>query len=149
MRKKKHEYWVTNIASKTDVMLADLRLTVRARESRNLLDSRHYSYTIEQLKESAENGSIKAKSKFIKVRDLPPRYAVPTGIFVSKHGRLVPQVRNKVEITDIKYEELDGMGDKQIEEKFAAEDADIINDDNAPALPVDKVYKNTNVDKNE
>ena len=53
--------------SKKDVTLSDLRVKIPARKGVNLLDQKHFSYTYEQLKESMLNGSIYAKSKYIKV----------------------------------------------------------------------------------
>ena len=67
------EFWVTNISTEYDVALSDLRLTLRRGKTVNLLDQKHYSYTYEQLKESADNGSIKRKSSVIKVLERAPK----------------------------------------------------------------------------
>ncbi len=140
MKKPQHEFWVTNISRERDVALADLCLTIRRGESRNLLDARHYSYTLEELKTSAESGSIKAKSKVIKVREVRPSLVVMPGLYVAKQGRFAVPLRNKVDINIPQYEELEVDVVKEIEEKFAAEEADIVDDDMQPALAVDVKY---------
>ena len=143
---KKHEFWVTNIHQKKDISLGDLRLTIRKGETRNLLDARHYTYTLEQLENSADSGSIYAKSRWIKIRNLPPRYPVQPGRYtLSQKGRW-SVARPHKDIEAPKFEELD-FDDaekhlKEVEEKFAADDADIVHNDNAPALVVDKTKYN-------
>lgn len=57
-----------------NVCLRDLNLTVKAQSHANLLDEKHYNYTLEQLQKSAESGSIFRKSDKIKVRKIPPEY---------------------------------------------------------------------------
>ena len=51
MKNKKMEFWVTNISS-TNVSLSDLALTIKARSTVNLLDEKHYNFTLEQLLKS-------------------------------------------------------------------------------------------------
>ena len=140
MKQLKREFWVTNIAPDRDVSLADLRLTVRHGETRNLLDNKHYSYTLEELQKSAESGSIKAKSRFIKVRDIQPQPVIQPGAYVAKSGRIVTPLRTNVEIEIPHYEELDIEAEKENLEKLAAEEADIEQQDQRPVLNVDKIY---------
>jgi hypothetical protein len=138
----KHEFWITNISRERDISLRDLGLTIRKGESRNLLDSKHYNYSLDQLEKSASSGSIFAKSTYIKVRNVPPREAVSPGRYISKNGRFVKeQPRMSVKIVEPKFEELD-FDSKMNTEKFAAEEANIAADDHAPALAVDKRYVN-------
>lgn len=66
------DFWIANISSK-DISLSDLRLTVRAYSSINLLDPKRYSYNLKQLQLSAASGSIFIKRKYIKVRKVPPQ----------------------------------------------------------------------------
>jgi hypothetical protein len=139
MKNRKHEFWVSNISRLKDIALGDLRLTIRRGESRNLLDPRHYSYTLEQLQKSAAEGSIKLKSQFIKVRDVPPPPQIAHGIYVKKEGRLIKPPRNHIDVVVPKFDELD-FDVKAAEEKFAAEEADMEMSDHQPALPVDKQY---------
>lgn len=60
-----NEFWVTNI-SKKNVCLSDLALTIPSRQSYDLL-SKGFSYTKEQLEESAINGSLWHKRHLIKM----------------------------------------------------------------------------------
>lgn len=143
----KHEFWITNISQTKDISLSDLCLTIRCGESRNLLDSKHYSYTLEQLEQSAKSGSIKSRSKFIKVRNIPPRDVIKPGSYEIAKNRIVMPPRHKVDIEVPKYEELDFFEDKDLEERFAADDADIVHNDNAPALAVDEQYVDAQIKK--
>lgn len=67
----KKTFWVTNI-SNMNVSLRDLNISLKAMSHANLLDERHYSYTLEQLQKSAESGSIYRKRNKIKIRKVPP-----------------------------------------------------------------------------
>jgi len=67
------DFWITNI-SKMNVCLRDLNLTVKARSSINLMDLKHYRYTLEQLQKSAESGSLYRKSDKIKVCNVAPTF---------------------------------------------------------------------------
>src|SRR5579885_2867901 len=64
-------FWVTNICNR-NVSLADLDLTIKAFTSVNLLDKKHYPYTLEQLQKSATSGSLFAKKNMIVPRKNPP-----------------------------------------------------------------------------
>ncbi len=66
-----NEFWITNISNR-DVMLSDLGLSIKRGESRNLLDSKHYTYTKDHLQKSLESGSLHKKSNIIKVREVVP-----------------------------------------------------------------------------
>lgn len=144
----KHEFWVTNTSMKYDVSLSDLRLTIRRGESRNLLDSRHYTYTAEQLEKSAQNGSIKKKSSVISVRRIAPDLPVKMLLEVDKTKVPLKPLRHNIEVHLPEYEEFqfvdeDNLSDEEkrrIEEEYAAEMADADFSDRQPILPVDKVY---------
>lgn len=56
-KNKEHEFWVTNI-SDTNITLGDLGMSFPARKSINLLDDKHFTFTLEQLEESAKSGSL-------------------------------------------------------------------------------------------
>lgn len=112
-------FWVTNI-SKRNVSLSDLNLTIKAFASINLLDNKHYSYSIQQLQASAKSGSIYAKRDKIVVRDVAPemlKMNVPrlAETYIPSRERSVYVIENK------EYEELN-MSD----EDFAKENADIV-----------------------
>lgn len=147
VKRVNHEFWVTNIARDRDVALGDLRVTVRAGKSINLLDSRHYCFNLDQLRLSAESGSIKKKSRFIKVRDLPPVNPIQPGVYAAKtigpQTRLVQKLPTSVKIEYKRYEELGDLLPelREAEEKFATEDADMAIADYAPNLAVDNIYK--------
>lgn len=110
-------FWITNI-SKRNVGLTDLALTVKKQSSVNLLDSRHYKYTLEQLEESAKSGSIFAKSHYIKVRKVPPQIIEEKMLIVQ--GERVGLKKSMVEIEIKEYDALDDS-----DEKFAENQADI------------------------
>jgi len=120
-KNKLHEFWVTNISNK-DIMLGDLRITIRRGESKNLLNS-HLIYSLAQLEQSANNGSIKFKSNNIKIRNVPPQVPVAPGIYTAQNGRYSKGLRSNVEIVEKKFEELD-IDIKTEEEIFAAQEAE-------------------------
>lgn len=115
------DFWITNI-SKMNVCLRDLNLTVKARSSINLMDLKHYRYTLEQLQKSAESGSLYRKSDKIKVCNVTPT-------FRSKHIQLSKEPLARVNnplfstatVVEEKFEEL---LDNDIE--MASDIADII-----------------------
>ena len=78
------EFWITNVKQKMDVMLSDLGFCARAGKSYNLLDSRHFHYTKEQLQKSAESGSLYKKRDRIAIRKVQPEPPIlPPGAYVS------------------------------------------------------------------
>jgi hypothetical protein len=134
------QFWVTNMSTRKDIRLADLCLTVRRGTSVNLLDKRHYSYTLDQLLASKESGSIFKKSNVIKVRDVPP-VVLTKRLDIDKNRRVLTPIRNNVELETPYYEELDFEEETDAEETYAAEEADARFHDKAPLLPVDKKFK--------
>jgi hypothetical protein len=60
------DFWVTNISDR-NVCLSDLALTIPAKSSMNLLDSRNFSLTYSQLEASATEGSLFKKRDKIKL----------------------------------------------------------------------------------
>ena len=128
IRKQEHAFWVTNICNK-NVSLADLRLSVKAHTTVNLLDSRHYSYSLEQLQASAASGSIHAKQSMIKVRMVAPQVFKRINIELSNQSRPSPNLYSPVTIENVEYEELNVS-----DEAFADELAETINEDQDTAL---------------
>ncbi len=98
------EFWVTNI-SKRNVGLTDLALNIKRQSSVNLLDRKHYSYTLEQLEKSAESGSIFIKRHFIRVRKIAPQIIEPTILIVEGTRTGLSKSVVKIEIKE--YEALD------------------------------------------
>lgn len=120
------EFWLVNL-SKRNVCLRDLALTIPAQRSMNLLDSKHFNYTQDQLETSATSGSIFAKSKMVKVRKIAPVVAVKPGIYVLNEPRNIP-LRSQVVIVNKKLEDLLEIDDDAniSDQKFAM---DFVSDD--------------------
>ena len=111
-------FWVTNICNR-NVSLSDLNLTIKAFSSVNLLDNKHYSYTIEQLEKSVKSGSIFKKRNMISVRKNAPtvtKFNVP----LSSETYLPSRERSVLAIKEESYEELN-ISDEQ----FADQNAEI------------------------
>lgn len=118
MRKtKENEFWVSNISDR-NVCLSDLALTIPSRKNVNLLDSKHYSYQKEQLELSAASGSLYAKSKLLKIRQVAPEQLILPGPTLSKMPRFIAQntARTGIIVEETVYPEL-SVND----EKFADE----------------------------
>ncbi len=132
----KKEYWVTNICKK-NVSLADLNLTIKSFTSVNLLDSKHYYYTFEELEKSRKNGSIFKKRDKIKVREFPPEMIKMD--MLCTHDTFIPtRQRSIYEVSEQKYEELsfiDGQDNQFAEdERFAEENAELADLDTKPLV---------------
>ena len=121
------DFWVTNI-SKMNVSLSDLNLTVKAFSSVNLLDHRHYSYTLEQLEASKKNGSIARKKDKIKVRDIAPE-VIKMNVPFLRETYIPSRERSAYEIKNETYEEL-SLSDEQ----FAEENAETADLDTKPLI---------------
>ncbi|HVI40449.1 MAG TPA: hypothetical protein VM577_07300, partial [Anaerovoracaceae bacterium] len=116
----KTSFWITNYSNR-NVSLSDLRLSVPAHRSMNLLDDKHFSYTLEQLEASAKDGSLFNKRHLIIVRVDAPQIVVRPGVYISKEPRYVAP-RSAITLEEKVYEELLPSPDEQTsEEKFADE----------------------------
>lgn len=123
----KKSFWLTNISDK-NVSLADLDLTIKAFSSVNVLDKRHYSFTLEQLQESVAKGSIYKKRDKIFVRKVEPENIVVNIPF--SHETYIPtRQRSLYSIKEEKYDELNIT-----DEVFASENAEIAEADRQPFL---------------
>ena len=123
----KKDFWVTNICN-MNVSLADLNLTIKAFSSVNLLDKKHYYYTLEQLEKSEKFGSIFKKSNKIKVRQIAPQTIKMNVPFI--HETYMPtRGRSVFSITEDKYEELN-----MTDEQFAEENAETAELDTKPLI---------------
>lgn len=114
MTSKNDAFWVVNI-SKKNVSLSDLALTIPAGRRLNLLDSKHFHYTLEQLEQSKTSGSLLKKNHLVKVVDHVPRPIEIIKHELSTEPRQVPK-RSNVKIVETEYEEL-----MISDEKFAQE----------------------------
>lgn len=118
-------FWVTNLSNR-NVSLSDLNLTIRAFSSVNLMDNKHYNYTLEQLQKSSQVGSIFLKRSMLSVRKIAP-ISKDNYIPMSKNTFIPGRERSIFNIKEEHYEELQVEADTKHadEEKFAAENADL------------------------
>ena len=121
------EFWVTNV-SKMNVSLGDLDLTIKAYTTVNLLDKRHYHYTIEQLKKSAESGSLYKKRDKIYPRKNAPEIPNQRIDYV-ENAVIPPRDKSVFQIEQQNYEELD-----LTDEEFAEENAEMADIDAQPII---------------
>jgi hypothetical protein len=122
----KMEFWVSNISPR-NVTLSDLALNIKAFSTVNLLDSKHYKYTVEQLIKSKESGSIFKKRDKIVVRNLPPPNDDRNKIQIV-FGSIIPdRARSLYNIKEEDYEELrlNEEDQKKQDEIYAQENADL------------------------
>lgn len=120
-------FWLTNFSG-MNVSLTDLNLTVKAYSSVNLLDKKHYQYTLEQLEKSAESGSIfKKKGKLI-VRKIAPE-VLKANIPLTRETFIPTRERSTLAIKEEHYEELNVS-----DEDFAKENADTAEMDTKPLI---------------
>jgi hypothetical protein len=118
MKKEKVAFWLTNISNR-NVSLADLNLTIKAFSSVNLLDSKHYSYTKEQVEASVNSGSVYNKRDKIKTRKEAPKI-IKMDMPVLRETFIPTRERSTLSIKEEYYEEL-SLSDEQ----FAIDNADI------------------------
>ena len=122
MQKKESPFWVTNISSR-NVTLADLALNIRAFSTVNLMDKKHYNYTLDQLIKSKESGSIFKKSDKIKVRDLPPPNKEKENMPFLKDSIMPSRERSLYNIKEEDYEELQvSLEDQKTQDEIYAKD---------------------------
>lgn len=125
--KNEKSFWLTNISNR-NVSLSDLNLTIPAYSSVNLLDNKHYSYTLEQLQNSVSKGSLFLKRDKIVVRKVPPTHTKINMPFL--HETHIPsRERSVLTISQEKYEELNIS-----DEDFAQQNADIAELDRLPLI---------------
>lgn len=125
--KIEQSFWITNI-SKMNVSLADLDLTVKSYSSVNLLDKKHYDFTLEQLEKSVESGSIFNKRDKIAVRKLAPE-VIKSKVSLNREVFIPSRERSTLSIKEEKYEEL-SLSD----EEFAKDNADTAEMDTYPLI---------------
>lgn len=136
----KPTFWVTNMTPR-NVTLSDLALNIRAFSTVNLLDDRHYKYTLEQLLTSQESGSLFKKRDKVVVRDLPPPESKKNTIPIL-HGSLIPdRGRSILKIEEKEYEELKiSEEDQKVQdEMYAKENADLAEIDVQRSINTKKV----------
>ena len=124
MTKQELVFWVSNISNR-NVTLSDLALNIPAFRTVNLLDKKHYKYTLEQLQKSEKHGSIFAKRDKIKVRLVAPEFSQPKIPFL-KDTSIPSRERSIMEIKEQHYEELEINEQQKKEEEYANENADLV-----------------------
>lgn len=117
MNEEKIFFWVTNLSNR-NVSLSDLNLTIKAFTSVNLMDTKHYSYTIEQLQKSAKNGSLFKKQSKIVVRKVAPEVIKMNMPFLSE-TYIPSRERSIFTIKQENYDELNVS-----DEEFANENSE-------------------------
>ena len=116
------EYWITNITylngkkNRMNILLADLQIMIRSGESKNLLDKKHFSYTLDQINKSAESGSLYKKRDKIKIRKVAPKVIVVPGVYLVDMPNFIKPLRSQVEIIEPKYEELEISAEEMIDD---------------------------------
>ncbi len=134
MKPEQPAFWLTNISNR-NVSIADLNLTVKAFSSVNLLDKKHYQYSLEQLQKSAESGSIFTKRTKLVVRKLAPEI-LKASIPVARETFLTTRERSTLAIKEEHYEELEFSAEEQkvSDENFARENAETAEMDTQPLV---------------
>ena len=115
---EKPAFWITNI-SPLNVTLADLALNIKARSSVNLLDEKHYKYTLEQIQKSATSGSIFKKRDKIVIRRLAP-IIDKENIAINREAIIPSRERSIFSFKEEEYEEL-----KVSDDEYAKENAEL------------------------
>jgi hypothetical protein len=119
MKQEPPAFWLTNF-TKRNVSLADLNLTVKAFSSVNLLDKKHYDYTLEQLIKSATQGSIFKKNNMLAVRQVAP-VVIKMNVPFDRETFIPSRERSTFSIKEENYDELNVS-----DEEFAKENADLV-----------------------
>ena len=132
-----YNFWVTNFSNR-NVTLSDLAVTLPAFRTINLMDTKHYQYTMEQLQASAKSGSLFIKRDKIFVRQDHPDIPAGRHIDIMMVEKKVPinlqanipsRERSTLVIKEEKYEELQFS-----DEDFANESADLADMDSKPVF---------------
>lgn len=125
--------------------ISDLRVTIRAGKSVNLLDDKHYKLKYDDIVKSANSGSLFTKRDILKVSDKPPVVPVMPG----KQEAILPfQSRIKIDAIRVEAKKFADLGDlddeeqRKAEEKYALDNIDIIASDDVPVNAKDEKYKN-------
>lgn len=118
----KQSFWVTNISNR-NVSLTDLNLTIKTFTTVNLLDNRHYDYTLEQLQESAIGGSLFNKRTMVVVREYGPDKISKTVPF-DRETFIPTRQRSIFSMKEESYEELNVTDEQFAEENAETADLD-------------------------
>lgn len=152
MFKKPEELWITNISRTQDVVVGDLRITLRQGQSVNLLAKKKngklsFNISRAQIDNSLKSGSLFKKRHIIKVRQVAP-VVFNTRIDIAEMGgRGSRLMRKPTEIENPDFPDLDDLEvDEESQEHYAQENADLDFADRRPVLAVDPAFKKPTVD---
>ena len=124
-------FWISNI-SPMNITLADLAINIRAFTTVNLMDKKHYSYTMERLVKSQKSGSIFNKRDRIIVRSSAP-IVVKEDMPFNRDAAMPSRERSILRIKKVEYDELKVSEDKEmrkkLDEEFARESAELESSD--------------------
>lgn len=98
-------FWVTNFSDR-NVTLSDLYISINAGSSVNLLDTKHYKFTEEQLLKSEASGSLFNKRHLVRHRKVPPQMIPKAKITYDPNAVLPLRTVSTYEIKNQTYEEL-------------------------------------------
>lgn len=122
-------FWVTNISNR-DITLHDLGVVVRAKNSINLLNPRHYHLTLAECEKSEKTGSIFQKKGAIIKRKGPPTINSLSFKMAIDHDAIIPDRTHSIyEIKQEQYDELIVS-----DEQFADENAETVEMDKQPPI---------------
>jgi hypothetical protein len=93
-------------------------VTIKAFSSVNLLDSKHYSYSVDQLEASAKTGSLAKKKDKLVIRRFAPTIT-QRNVSLNRDAMIPSRERSLYNIKEEHYEELNIS-----DEDFAKENAD-------------------------
>ncbi len=134
-------FWISNISSR-NVTLADLAINIKAFTTVNLLDTKHYKYTLDQLLKSEASGSIFKKRDKIVVRTLPPPTHKDSGLLIRREEIIPSKERSLFVIKHEEYDELkfdEVSQDKLNDEIYAQENADLADLDSKETIMSRKI----------
>lgn len=108
------------------ISLGDLGILLQPYQTVNLLDSRHYFFTEEQIQASLKSGSLFKRSDKIVVRKIPPPkiFKGPSPIGLDEKNEYPSKIRSLLEHKEFNYDEL-----QMSDEEYAKENADLADED--------------------
>ena len=128
----KNEFWITNISNR-NVTLSDLNISIPAKSSVNLLDSKRYYFKEEQLMKSLNSGSLFIKRDKLFKRIIPPPENKENKIIMDHEAIIPSKARSIYEIKQEQYEELNISDDE-----FAEQNVELSELERKPFIGGDK-----------
>lgn len=119
-------FWISNV-SKRLISVSDIGILLQPYQSINLLDSRHYSLTEDQIQTSLTTGALSRVKDKVVVRKVPPGIAKMRGgsrLQVEENSEYPSQVRSIIEHKEFNYEDLHITDDE-----YAAQNAELSEED--------------------